>query len=129
MQLLIENGYVTSYVVIGSVTNGIEFDEANLPENFFDHFEPNKYLMTDAGIVVLSDEYVEKEDVYVPSNVEVQMAQTTLQLTQTAAQVQKTQKELASAVIESSKKDERIQMLEQQQADTMLEIAKLKGEI
>lgn len=129
MQLLIENGYVTSYVVIGSVTNGIEFDETNLPENFFDHFEPNKYIVTDAGKVVLSDEYVEKEDVYVPSNVEVQMAQTTLQLTKTAAQVQKTQKELASAVIESSKKDERIRMLEQQQADTMLEIAKLKGEI
>ena len=38
MQLLIENGYIISYVIIGSITNGVEFDEDDLPIDFFNQF-------------------------------------------------------------------------------------------
>ena len=65
---------------------------------------------------------------YNPEKVELQLAQTQMQLAKTAMQLQKSQKEIASIVIELSKKDERIKILEQQQANTLLEIAKLKGE-
>lgn len=65
---------------------------------------------------------------YVPSNGQLQLALTQMQLTKTAVQLQKSQQELANVIIESSKKDERLQILEQQQADTLIEIAKLKGE-
>lgn len=67
-------------------------------------------------------------DPYQPNNSEMQQAMTQMQLTKTAVQLQKSQKELANVVIESAKKDERIKMLEQQQANTLIEIAKLKGE-
>lgn len=66
-------------------------------------------------------------DPYQPSNSEMQQAMTQMQLTKTAVQLQKSQKELANVVIESAKKDERLQVLEQQ-AETLIEIAKLKGE-
>lgn len=69
----------------------------------------------------------EKEP-YIPSNGKIQLAQTQMQLTKTAVQLQKSQQELANVIIESSKKDERLQVLEQQQAETLIEIAKLKGE-
>lgn len=65
---------------------------------------------------------------YTPSNSQLQLAMTQMQLTKTVVQLQKSQKELANVVIDSAKKDERIKMLEQQQANTLLEIAKLKGE-
>ena len=128
MQLLIENDYITSYVIIGSITNGVEFDEGNLPTDFFNQFEPNKYVVNSEGKVVLSDEYEEKEDVYIPSNIEVQMAQTQTQVTKTANQLVKSQKEQAETLKELTKKEKRMQQLEEQQAQTMLEIAKLKGE-
>ena len=128
MQLLIENGYIISYVIIGSITNGVEFDEDDLPIDFFNQFEPNKYVVNSEGKVVLSDEYEEKEDIYIPSNIEVQMAQTQMQVTKTANQLVKSQKEQAETLKEVTKEEKRMQQLEEQQAQTMLEIAKLKGE-
>lgn len=65
---------------------------------------------------------------YTPSNSQLQLAMTQMQLTKTVVQLQKSQKELANVVIDSAKKDEHIKMLEQQQASTLLEITKLKGE-
>ncbi|AMY05047.1 DUF2977 domain-containing protein [Staphylococcus condimenti] len=104
MQLLIENDYITSYVIIGSITNGVEFDEGNLPTDFFNQFEPNKYVVNSEGKVVLSDEYEEKEDIYIPSNIEVQMAQAQMQVTKTANQLVKSQKEQAETLKELTKK-------------------------
>ena len=65
---------------------------------------------------------------YTPDNVEVQLAQTQMQLAKTAVQLLKAQKELADCMTESAKKEQRLKVLEQQQAESMLEIAKLKGE-
>lgn len=127
MQILVKNKYIITYVKIGGVKDGIEIDEGILPNDFFEKFEPNKYLYVD-GAVITNEDYKEKTVVYTPSNAELQMASTQMQLAKTAVQLQATQKELANVVLEDAKKDERIQMLEQQQASTLLEIAKLKGE-
>lgn len=148
MQLLIENGYITSYVIIGSITNGIEFDERDLPTDFFNQFEPNKYIMKSEGKVALSEEYEEKENIYIPSNIEIQAAQAQMQVTKTANQLMKSQKEQAALAMELVKKEQRLKQneiiqaqtmkeltakeqrlkdMETQQAKAMLEITKMKG--
>lgn len=127
MQILVKDKYIVSYAQVGGVKDGVEIDDTAIPNDFFESFEPNKYLYVN-GLVISNEEYKENTGVYTPSNVELQMASTQMQLTKTAVQLHATQKELANMVLEDSKKDERIQMLEQQQASTLLEIAKLKGE-
>ncbi|RYD13621.1 DUF2977 domain-containing protein [Staphylococcus equorum] len=126
MQILVKDKYIVSYAQVGGVKDGIDIDGTTIPNDFFDSFEPNKYLYVN-GIVISNEDYKENTGVYTPSNVELQMASTQMQLTKTAVQLHATQKELANMVLEDSKKDERIQILEQQQASTLLEIAKLKG--
>lgn len=127
MQILVKDRYIVSYAQVGGVKDGIDIDDTVIPNDFFESFEPNKYLYVN-GLVISNEDYKENTGVYTPSNVELQMASTQMQLTKTAVQLHATQKELANMVLEDSKKDERIQMLEQQQASTLLEIAKLKGE-
>ncbi|MEY8603526.1 hypothetical protein AALK46_07350 [Staphylococcus nepalensis] len=65
---------------------------------------------------------------YQPSTIEMMLAHSQLQVTKTANQLVKSQKEQAETLKELTKKEKRIQQLEEQQAQTMLEIAKLKGE-
>ena len=64
----------------------------------------------------------------VPSQTELLLAQAQMQVTKTANQLVKSQKEQAETLKELTKKEKRMQQLEEQQAQTMLEIAKLKGE-
>lgn len=127
MQILVKDKYIVTYAQVGGVKDGIDIDGTVIPNDFFENFEPNKYLYVN-GLVISNEDYKENTGVYTPSNVEMQMALTQMQLTKTAVQLYATQKELADMALEDSKKDERIQMLEQQQANALLEIAKLKGE-
>ena len=69
----------------------------------------------------------EKEP-HVPNINEMMLAQAQMQVTKTANQLVKSQKEQAETLKELTKKEKRMQQLEEQQAQTMLEIAKLKGE-
>lgn len=64
----------------------------------------------------------------VPSRIEMMLAQAQMQVTKTANQLVKSQKEQAETLKELTKKEKRIQQLEEQQAQTMIEITKLKGE-
>ena len=65
---------------------------------------------------------------YKPNANEMMLAQAQMQVTKTANQLVKSQKEQAETLKELTKKEKRMQQLEEQQAQTMLEIAKLKGE-
>lgn len=127
MEILVQDKYIITYAQVGGVKDGIEIDDMLVPTEFFEDFKPKKYMYVN-GVVISNEEYKENTGVYTPSNVEIQMASTQMQLTKTAVQLHAAQKELANMVLEGSKKDERIQMLEQQQASTLLEITKLKGE-
>lgn len=64
----------------------------------------------------------------IPSVNEYMLAQAQMQVAKTAARLTTSQEEQAKVNLELTKKEKRIQQLEQQQADTLLEIAKLKGE-
>src|SRR5699024_9458803 len=65
---------------------------------------------------------------YKPNANEMMLAQAQMQVTKTANQLAKSQKEQAETLKELTKKEKRMQQLEEQQAQTMLEISKLKGE-
>ncbi|AWI44794.1 hypothetical protein BJG88_10190 [Staphylococcus nepalensis] len=126
MEILVQDKYIITYAQVGGVKDGIEIDDMLVPTEFFEDFKPKKYMYVN-GVVISNEDYKENTGVYTPSNVEVQLASTQMQLTKTVVQLHVTQKEFSNMILENSKKDERIQMLEQQQASTLLEIAKLKG--
>ena len=65
---------------------------------------------------------------YVPNISEIMLAQAQMQVTKTANQLIKTKQEKADTLTELTKKEQRLKEIEKQQAQTMLEIAKLKGE-
>ena len=69
-----------------------------------------------------------ESDPHIPNANEMMLAQAQMQVTKTANQLVKSQKEQAETLKELTKKEKRMQQLEEQQAQTMLEIAKLKGE-
>lgn len=64
---------------------------------------------------------------YKPNANEMMLAQAQMQVTKTANQLMKSQKEQAALAIELMKKEKRLKDMELQQAKTMLEITKLKG--
>ncbi|MGK3149513.1 hypothetical protein VQE80_03605 [Staphylococcus shinii] len=75
-----------------------------------------------------SNKVDEDKEPHVPSANEYMLAQAQMQVTKTANQLVKTQNEQAETLKELTKKEQRMQALEEQQANTMLELAKLKGE-
>ena len=64
---------------------------------------------------------------YKPNANEMMLARAQMQVTKTANQLMKSQKEQAALAIELMKKEKRLKDMELQQAKTMLEITKLKG--
>ena len=69
----------------------------------------------------------EKEPIE-PSNFEIMMASTQMQIAESSFQLRDTQKQLAQSMLESAEKDKRVQTLEEQQAKILLELAEMKGE-
>ena len=69
----------------------------------------------------------EEKEPHIPSANEMMLAQAQMQVTKTANQLMKSQKEQAALAIELMKKEKRLKDMELQQAKTMLEITKLKG--
>ena len=68
----------------------------------------------------------EKEPIE-PSNSEIMMASTQMQIAESSFQLRNTQKKLAQSMLESAEKDKRVQTLEEQQAQILLELAEMKG--
>lgn len=95
------------------------------PEGIYEPF----YFNGNEWIGSTKEEWESNKPPYEPTVIQMQLAQTQMQMTKTVAQLQKAQQELANCVLEGTKKDERIKKLEEQQAQAILEISKLKGEI
>ncbi|WP_210146136.1 hypothetical protein [Staphylococcus sp. GDY8P46P] len=95
-----------------------------------DLYEP-MYFNGNEWVGATKEDYEEslpESDPHIPSANEMMLAQAQMQVTKTANQLVKSQKEQAETLKELTKKEKRMQQLEEQQAQTMLEIAKLKGE-
>ena len=68
-----------------------------------------------------------KEEIPQPSASELMMASTQMQVAESSFQLRDTQKQLAQSMLEGAEKDKRIETLEQQQAQILLEITEMKG--
>ncbi|MDN6408626.1 MAG: hypothetical protein L0J76_00730 [Tetragenococcus halophilus] len=99
-------------------------DETYMEQKFTDASDPIPEGWTDDPKAIKPDgDWAE-----LPNASDAILAQSQMQITKTANQLTKSQKEQAETLKELTKKEKRLQQLEEQQAQTMLEIAKLKGE-
>ena len=73
------------------------------------------------------EESLPKEEPIQPSASELMMASTQMQVAESSFQLRDTQKQLAQSMLESAEKDKRIETLEQQQAQILLELTEMKG--
>lgn len=89
------------------------------------YFDGSKWIGTDRSEWLSQNGKLEN---YEPTVMETMLAQTQMQLAKTAVQLQKSQKELAQEIMQSVKKDKRIQTLEDEQIKIKEDIANLKGE-
>ena len=88
------------------------------------------YFNGNEWIGATKEEYEEslpKEETPQPSASELMMASTQMQVAESSFQLRNTQKQLAQSMLEGAEKDKRIETLEQQQAQILLEITEMKG--
>ena len=97
------------------------------PEGIYSPF----YYDGNEWIGATKEEYEEslpKEEIPQPSASELMMASTQMQVAESSFQLRDTQKQLAQSMLEGAEKDKRIETLEQQQAQILLELTEMKGE-
>lgn len=104
-----------------------EWTEVAPPEGIYSPF----YFNGEKWIGSTKEEYKEllpKEETPEPTISEVMMASTQMQVAESSFQLRDAQKQLAQSMLENAEKDKRIETLEQQQAQILLELTEMKGE-
>ena len=104
-----------------------EWTEVAPPEGIYSPF----YFNGNEWIGSTKEEYKEllpKEETPEPTTSEMMMASTQMQVAESSFQLRDTQKQLAQSMLENAEKDKRIETLEQQQAQILLELTEMKGE-
>ena len=94
-----------------------------------DLYEP-MYFDGSEWIGSTKEEYEEslpKEEIPQPSASELMMASTQMQVAESSFQLRETQQKLAETMMDNAEKDKRLESLEQQQAQVLLELAEIKG--
>ena len=103
-----------------------EWTEVSPPEGIYSPF----YFNGNEWVGSTKEEYEEslpKEEISQPSASELMMASTQMQVAESSFQLRDTQKQLAQSMLEGAEKDKRIETLEQQQAQILLELTEMKG--
>ena len=88
------------------------------------------YFNGDEWIGSTKEEYEEslpKGEKTQPSTSEIMMASTQMQIAESSFQLRETQQKLAETMMDNAEKDKRLESLEQQQAQVLLELAEIKG--
>lgn len=62
-----------------------------------------------------------------PSTSEIMMSSTQMQVAESSFQLRETQQKLAETMMDNTEKDKRLESLEQQQAQLLLELVEIKG--
>ena len=105
-----------------------EWTEVAPPEGIYSPF----YFNGNEWIGSTKEEYekslIKEEAAPQPSTSEMMMASTQMQVAESSFQLRDTQKQLAQSMLEGAEKDKRIETLEQQQAQILLELTEMKGE-
>ena len=103
-----------------------EWTEVPPPEGIYSPF----YFNGNEWIGATREEYEQslpKEEMSQPSASELMMASTQMQVAESSFQLRDTQKQLAQSMLDVAEKDKRIEALEQQQAQILLELTEMKG--
>lgn len=96
------------------------------PEGIYSPF----YFNGNEWVGATKEEYKEslpKEEIAQPSTSELMMASTQIQVAESSFQLRDTQKQLAQSMLENAEKDKRLETLEEQQAQILLELTEMKG--
>ena len=103
-----------------------EWTEVAPPEGIYSPF----YFNGNEWVGSTKEEYEEslpKEEISQPSTSELMMASTQMQIAESSFQLRETQQKLAETMMDNAEKDKRLESLEQQQAQVLLELAEIKG--
>ena len=103
-----------------------EWTEVPPPEGIYSPF----YFNGNEWIGSTREEWLEslpKDEDEEPDPSMIQMAQTQMQVAESSYQLRETQQKLAETMMDNAEKDKRLESLEQQQAQVLLELAEIKG--
>ena len=103
-----------------------EWTEVSPPEGIYSPF----YFNGNEWIGSTREEWLEslpKDEDEEPDPSMIQMAQTQMQVAESSYQLRETQQKLAETMMDNAEKDKRLESLEQQQAQVLLELAEIKG--
>ena len=103
-----------------------EWTEVAPPEGIYSPF----YFNGNEWVGSTKEEYeksLPKEEISQPSTSELMMASTQMQIAESSFQLRETQQKLAETMMDNAEKDKRLESLEQQQAQVLLELAEIKG--
>ncbi|CRV31564.1 Uncharacterised protein [Streptococcus equi subsp. equi] len=104
-----------------------EWTEVAPPEGIYSPF----YFNSNEWVGSTKEEYeksLPKGEKTQPSTSEIMMSSTQMQVAESSFQLRETQQKLAETMMDNAEKDKRLESLEQQQAQVLLELAKIKGE-
>ena len=103
-----------------------EYTEVAPPEGIYQPF----YYDGNEWVGATKEEYeksLPKGEKTQPSTSEIMMASTQMQIAESSYQLRETQQKLAETMMDNAEKDKRLESLEQQQAQVLLELAEIKG--
>ena len=103
-----------------------EWTEVPPPEGIYSPF----YYNGNEWVGSTREEWLEslpKDEDEEPDPSMIQMAQTQMQVAESSYQLRETQQKLAETMMDNAEKDKRLENLEQQQAQVLLELAEIKG--
>ena len=103
-----------------------EWTEVSPPEGIYSPF----YFNGNEWVGSTREEWLEslpKDEDKEPDPSMIQMAQTQMQVAESSYQLRETQQKLAETMMDNAEKDKRLESLEQQQAQVLLELAEIKG--
>ena len=103
-----------------------EYTDVPPPEGIYSPF----YYNGNEWVGSTREEWLEslpKDEDEEPDPSMIQMAQTQMQVAESSYQLRETQQKLAETMMDNAEKDKRLESLEQQQAQVLLELAEIKG--
>ena len=106
-----------------------EWTEVPPPEGIYSpfYFNGNEWIGSTREEWLESLPKDENGESQLPDPSMIQMAQTQMQVAESSYQLRETQQKLAETMMDNAEKDKRLESLEQQQAQVLLELAEIKG--
>ena len=106
-----------------------EWTEVSPPEGIYSpfYFNGNEWIGSTREEWLESLPKDENGESQLPDPSMIQMAQTQMQVAESSYQLRETQQKLAETMTDNAEKDKRLESLEQQQAQVLLELAEIKG--